>query len=262
MGNCNREGTEEETKELNKERKAEENGAIMEEKMDILTEMMKNFMATVKSDLEEIKNEVNKIKREVSQVQQKADQTIDKVERMEATWKEKEKAWKAEKELLERRMEEMEKSNETQERFGKRNNIIIKGLQITGESNMKQNIKTFLKNKLDVEVMPMDAFEMGKDRNNKTMVVKLNNWEDKMKVMKNKSKLRGGKVYIDSDLTKKELHIQKTIRELAKKEIESGNRVRVGYQKITINNKTYEWRAIEQNLEGQSEIEKQDRSKN
>ncbi|KAK9704490.1 hypothetical protein QE152_g27855 [Popillia japonica] len=60
-------------------------------------------------------------------------------------------------------------------------------------------------------------------------------------ILKNKSKLRGSKYYIDSDLTDQELKIQKTLRVIAKNEKEKGKRIKVGFQKIIMDGKTMIW---------------------
>ncbi|KAK9717620.1 hypothetical protein QE152_g23649 [Popillia japonica] len=52
--------------------------------------------------------------------------------------------------------------------------------------------------------------------------------------MKNKSKLKGSKHYIESDFTKSEEKIQKKLREIAKEEKVKGKIAVVKYQKIKI----------------------------
>ncbi|KAK9708134.1 hypothetical protein QE152_g27364 [Popillia japonica] len=52
--------------------------------------------------------------------------------------------------------------------------------------------------------------------------------------MSNKQKLKGKRVYIDDDLTKREREIQGRLIEVAKAERNRGKQVRVGYQKISV----------------------------
>ncbi|KAK9737702.1 hypothetical protein QE152_g10466 [Popillia japonica] len=59
--------------------------------------------------------------------------------------------------------------------------------------------------------------------------------------MKNKSKLKGTKYYIESDFTKSEERIQKKVREIAKEEKVKGKIAVVKYQKIKINGKWMFW---------------------
>ncbi|KAK9738056.1 hypothetical protein QE152_g10169 [Popillia japonica] len=88
------------------------------------------------------------------------------------------------------------------------------------------------------------------------------NWEEKRLIMSNKQKLKGKRVYIDDDLTKKERKIQGRLIEVAKAErnrgkqerkiqgrlIEvakaernRGKQVRVGYHKISVEGKWMRW---------------------
>ena len=62
--------------------------------------------------------------------------------------------------------------------------------------------------------------------------------------MKNKNKLKGTQTYIDDDLTKEELEIQKQIREIARKEKQKGSQVRIGYKKICIDGKWRRWEEL------------------
>ncbi|KYN07152.1 hypothetical protein ALC62_01884 [Cyphomyrmex costatus] len=63
---------------------------------------------------------------------------------------------------------------------------------------------------------------------------KLENFEEKIKIMKNKYKLRGRKIYVDDDMTRKEREIQKKVREWAYQEKKKGRMVKVGYGKAEI----------------------------
>lgn len=64
--------------------------------------------------------------------------------------------------------------------------------------------------------------------------------------MKNKHKLKGQECYIDDDMTNKEREIQAVLRKRAREEREKGNTVKVGYQKIMINNQWENWQPASQ----------------
>jgi hypothetical protein len=63
-------------------------------------------------------------------------------------------------------------------------------------------------------------------------------WSEKVKVMKQKGKLREKKeteeIFIDNDLTTQERETQKKQRTIAKEEEREGKKVKVGYRKITM----------------------------
>ena len=62
--------------------------------------------------------------------------------------------------------------------------------------------------------------------------------------MQNKNKLKGTTIFIENDMTNKEINIQNELKKIAKQEYEKGNKVRIGYQKLTINSKTFDWEEI------------------
>ena len=87
---------------------------------------------------------------------------------------------------------------------------------------------------------------IGKDKQNRGITrVTFKNFEDKLKIMRNKSKLRGQDIYIDSDLTKAEREIQGILRQRAREEREKGDtEAKVGYQKILLRGQWVAWKDI------------------
>jgi hypothetical protein len=55
------------------------------------------------------------------------------------------------------------------------------------------------------------------------MIATLKTWEEKLKVMRKKSKLEKG-VYIDDDQTRRERELQQRLSEIARARTEKGNR--------------------------------------
>jgi hypothetical protein len=87
-------------------------------------------------------------------------------------------------------------------------------------------------------------------------VGQVSKYEKKIEIMKKKSCLRENenkKIFITNDLTKKERDIQGWIREEANAEKEKGNKVRIGYKKLTINEKIWTWNSKTYRLEEQKE---------
>ena len=60
--------------------------------------------------------------------------------------------------------------------------------------------------------------------------------------MLKKNTLKDKRLFIDNDLTKKEREIQKNIKDIAKAEREQGAKVKIGYRKVKINDKTFIWK--------------------
>lgn len=64
-------------------------------------------------------------------------------------------------------------------------------------------------------------------------------WEEKEKIMKEKSKLYGRNFH--HDMTKEEREVQRRLKERARKEREGGKKVKVGYRKMYIESELYVW---------------------
>lgn len=64
---------------------------------------------------------------------------------------------------------------------------------------------------------------------------------DKTEDNEGKKKLEEKKIYIDHDLIKEEMEIQKLLREREYEEKKKGNKVKVSYKKIWINGKNFVW---------------------
>ncbi|KAF2881183.1 hypothetical protein ILUMI_25008 [Ignelater luminosus] len=85
----------------------------------------------------------------------------------------------------------------------------------------KKARENFMEQDLNVEVDVMSVVKLG----DRTCLIRLTNYTEKLKVMQNKNKLRlraGEKLFIQDDLSKKDREIQQQIRMMAKKERENG----------------------------------------
>lgn len=69
------------------------------------------------------------------------------------------------------------------------------------------------------------------------VIVEMESWERKYEVMKTKSKLKGTSIYIDNDYTQEEMRVQRIIKEIAEAEGKKGNRTRIGYRKLWVNDR-------------------------
>ena len=153
---------------------------------------------------------------------------------------------------MRKRLEDLdvvEQKIELLEKDKKKNNIVISGLKIesTTNQNLKQKLNEFLRDHLQVT----DKINNAQKINEHMYVAELNCFDTKMKILKNKGKidyLKENKIFINTDLTKKEIKIQSKIREIAKEERNKGNRIKIGYKKLTINGKEWKWDKNENNV--------------
>ena len=115
-----------------------------------------------------------------------------------------------------------------------------------GEENSIETKTKEILSKINAEVMAEKIMYIGKDKQNRGITrVTFNKFEDKLKIMRNKSKLRGQDIYIDSELTKAEREIQGILRQRAREEREKGDtEAKVGYQKILLRGQWVAWKDI------------------
>lgn len=205
-----------------------------EGKMDQILAALNNLATQTQNqtiELKEIKEEQREYRKEVRELKKK----IDEINQHNMVLKDENAETKAELKKIKDRVEMLEKEK-------RENNIIIKGLLIDTNNGdvVKETITNFIKQELDLEVTIEEAYKLG----TATCLAKMERKEDKINVLKNKNKLRqvaGRQIYIDNDLTKEEMRIQKEIRQIAREEKNKGRAVKVGYQKIIIEGKVWKW---------------------
>lgn len=165
--------------------RAEEKKGMMQELMKILKEeWLSMFREEIGSLKEEMKEEIKEWEQRIRQ--------------------EKEELRK-EKEELQERIEKLEWEKERSDREEKRKNIIIRGYNFQ-EKELKCDIENLLTAKLKVETKDRSAQRLNtrrEGRGSKIILVKLEKWEDKRKIMEKKKELNRG-IYIEDNLTWKE----------------------------------------------------------
>ncbi|KAF5301780.1 hypothetical protein FQR65_LT08763 [Abscondita terminalis] len=112
----------------------------------------------------------------------------------------------------------------------RKSNMVIKG-PVKMDQTIMEAAKQIIKEKIGVNVEVKEAYVVGKRAEKSAIVVKLGSWEEKREVMKEKNKLRGTKVFIDDDQTRKKREMQEAIRTEARRQEKEGRRVRVGHGK-------------------------------
>lgn len=215
-------------------------------------EQMMNLLKDLTTDIKDIKTEqyrnnqnVNALQMEIKELRRELKEQNQEMNSLKEINK------KAMSEIDELKLE-MFKNKETMERLERekrRKNIVIQGLDIktNDEEKMKEEVKQFLNKELGTELEVNRARKIG----SRTCIIELDSLENKNKVMKNKGKLRnlGKKIYINDDMNKQEREIQKEIRNRAKDERKTGKVVKLGFQKMIVNNEEWIWNKIKGQLE-------------
>lgn len=217
-----------------------------ETEMDELKHMMAGLAKNVENGIQENKRESKEIK--------------EKLDSMEALWSGKMKEMEhVINQMSEKvgwqddRIAALEEQLEKQERSKRANNIIIKNIPIEGYVT-GEKVEEFLKEKMQIQVTVVEAFKIGKEKENRIVLAKLRDAAQKTIIMKSKRKLIGTKTYIENDLTKQERDIQDKIWTAAREARENGERVRVGYQRLYKQDELHVWDAKEGALKPRSGI--------
>ena len=182
---------------------------------------------------EDLKTQLNDIKKEIKE---------DIAELKEDWRKDKEEMQKEINELRDR-LEKVEEREAKQDRQERKRNIIIAGMNFDSNSEKKlvEQIQTWCKKILEVEIKVETAFKISKEKH--IFLARLATMEEKINIMKNKNKLRRIKeiVYISDDLNAEDREIQKKIREIAKEEEGKGKQVKIGYRKLQVDGRWIDW---------------------
>lgn len=111
---------------------------------------------------------------------------------------------------------------------------------------LKVDMEKLMKEHMELEINLKDAKKLGP----RTCLITMNSVEDKIKVMKNKSKLRTcqKRIYINDDMTKEERKVQEKVRIRAREEKAKGRRVKLGFQKVKIDDEQWIWSKEEKEL--------------
>ena len=221
---------------------------ILKEVREIKTQN-KNFKEETKKELETIRKEIqqreetwnadrNNMQEKISEIESKMENKIN---------------------IIESKIQQIAHMEERRQKTERKENIIIKcSTEEGGGTNMHQDIQWILET-IQTEVSYRNAEYLGDDWKGRKMIrVKMENFEDKLEVMKNKRRLEGTDCYIENDLTKEERGIQAELRRRAREEASKGHTVKIGYKKIQINGQWHNYNAEESKNELQRGEEKQE----
>lgn len=137
---------------------------------------------------------------------------------------------------------------EKREKEEKRKQLRITGVKIdtNDDKAIKQTMEGFIEKELRIKIKVKNARKIG----DKACIIETESLSEKIDVLKNKNKLREleDRIYIEAELTEKELEIQREIRKIAKEEKQKGKQTKIGYKKLIINGITLKWDEKEDKL--------------
>lgn len=196
---------------------------------------LKEMMGQLLQEVKEIRRENREFREEIVRLREQNEKIEGELKDMKL---------RVEKvELMEDRMEKLDRAN-------RRDNIIINGIILKGNNNvdMTRELERFLYDNLQVQTEIKEVHRI----NQRLWMARVGSFEGKIEIMKNKYKLKNGdnkKIYINSDLTEQERKIQKRLGEMADEKRKEGKRVKVGYQRLTMDGKKWMWNVHTHELE-------------
>ncbi|XP_043587564.1 vicilin-like seed storage protein At2g18540 [Bombus pyrosoma] len=211
-----------------------------------LEELMRAMKEEIKREMKEERGRrERKMKEEREKRERERARKRERAREREERDREKEQ-WERERKELVNRIRRIEEEREREEREKRRNNIVIKGVDWK-EGNKEEAVKEFVRDKMGIETEVEKAHTIRVGERTTIMVATMKSREEKIRIMKGKSRLVKG-VYIDDDLTRKEREIQQQIRKEARTRREKGEHVRTGYMKLEMGNRWYRWNEKEERL--------------
>lgn len=199
--------------------------------MDSITNALRELNAEMKRGFERSNQNNGEIIKEL-------DAAGKAIQSLQDEMKLKEQKWEKEKKNLTEKIEKLENIMEKKEKRERENNIVIKNAKLTETGNeLVTEVANFIKCKLNKKAEIKQAIKV----NENCVIATLRDREQKTEVMKERNKLIGTNIFIDNDMTRTEREIQWELRQIAKEEREKGKTVKVGYQKLIVNNKEWKW---------------------
>lgn len=137
------------------------------------------------------------------------------------------------------------------ENRSRRNNLIVYGISEAANESFEELKKLVCEDIFDgllnVTTASLERIHrLGKPQRNKTrpVIVRFFDFNDKVNVLKNARKLKGKKISISEDFSKRIQSIRKCLWDSASANRASGDKVRLVYDKLFINNDAYVWDSV------------------
>lgn len=226
----------------------------MEEIKELLLQMRKEIKEDMEGIKNEIKSEIGEIRKDVKDLRREIEQSNEEVMQIKADMNGvKAKRQEERKEVIEK-LGKVEERLERLERDKIRNRLVLTGIDMRNddENKLKEGVEQMIEREMKIKVEVKKAYKLSPKR----YIVEMNKWEDKIMLLKEKVRLRGSDIYLESELTLKEREIQKKIRDIAREEKKKGAVVRVRYQSLQVNGRTFAWNRETDLLEETDRIHK------
>lgn len=226
----------------------------------IINEEINKKTTSIEKKLQELEDKIKNLEKENSELKEsvefvgdvmdnKCNEDRDKIEKQEKNIQENAKKIEKHEEILKQQQTQMDKQESEdknrmriQEDRSRRNNLRIDGIfehQNESWSSTKRKTANFFKDDLGLSDIVIErAHRVGKKENGKkrTIVLKLLNWHDKIRIYKSFNEQRINGIYINDDYSKETVQIRKSLKAELTRRREQGENVTIRYDKIVNKN--------------------------
>lgn len=136
---------------------------------------------------------------------------------------------------------------EKEDRNERKRNMIIKGIRTVGKGTKKE-IEDIIKEKLGIPIYINKIRASGGG-----MWLQLDSLKNKVQIFKGKRALEPLNIWLEDDLTEREMEVQHWLEAIAEEGRKKRLRIRVGYMKIEADGKWFYWNETKGDLEEQTE---------
>ena len=141
------------------------------------------------------------------------------------------------------RVETLEQRADDQEARSKRNNLLFFGLKRDEDESAQASenkVKSFLRDNLGLtEQIEFDRVHRIGNKQDAPLIARCTFYKDKIKILRNRNKLNGTNLYVKEDLPVYVRETRKKLGELVKVNRDRGERVRIVYDHVYIENKKF-----------------------
>lgn len=227
-----------------KKRKAE-NYEIFQRSKKVIRTPTKANEPDVTDICKQMLEEIKKIRKDQDEMKEKIEINNQEIKALGDEIKKTNEKWEKKYEDLESRFTTLERKVENMEKEKRKNNVVITGIEIDAkDEESKQLVEKWMEKELGVYRKIKEVIKITQDK----MLVKMENFEDKMELLINKRKLKGKQIYIDNDLSPQERNIQRKLRLEAVKLREEGKSVKIRHMHIMVDGKRMTYNERDKNL--------------
>ena len=218
-------------------------GSIMNEMKRLFAEFSTQQQQQHQMSTDKVLTKMNELETKINQKFDAVNTEIEHLQTDVSVLQEENEVLRTAYDELAQRVVTLEQRADDQESRSKRNNLLFFGIkrdenETTQASENK--VKDILRQNLELtDNIEFDRAHRVGTKSEAPIIVKCTFYKDKLKILRNKSKLEGTQMYVKEDFPVNVRHIRKILGTLTKTHRDRGERVKVVYDHVYIDNKKY-----------------------